>query len=31
MNKEEKYYGFLDILKFLSFDHEFDKKGQLSI
>lgn len=28
MDKELKYYSFQDILKFLSFDHEFERKDR---
>lgn len=28
MKSDEKYYNFQDILKFLSFDYEFDKKNK---
>lgn len=28
MSKEEKYYGFQDILKVIGFDYEFDKKNR---
>ena len=29
MNKEEKYYGFQDILRVIGFDYEFDKKNKI--
>ena len=31
MNKEEKYYGFQDILRVIGFDYEFDKKNKEKI